>query len=206
MTFYLQILNPIVLNLMNEEYKILKEKFLKNDIGQSLLEVHHLSLIMPFTILYYYIFFQNQKREINLKNIMEELFFLVLPYSILFIYFNEFNLLFAILFYIMPLIYVTFNRKAFPFLSEEKVNELNLKKKSFIDSYRFSSIMGTSLTILMVDFPKSFPNRYYFINEKVFKNKFIRAINDGLWSWNIYIFKFFFIFCIKKTTIINNKI
>jgi glucosaminylphosphatidylinositol acyltransferase len=145
---------------MDENYKTLKENSILNLTGQDVMEIRFLSLLMPLTIFLYYLFFKNEKREYSLKSVLQEFVFFVLPYPILFLYFNDNNLMFLIIFYLLPLIYVFTNRNYFPFLNDERVEDLNQKRKPFLDTYRATTIMGTSLTILMVDFPKNFPLRY----------------------------------------------
>ena len=145
--------------MINQEYKQLKEESLINLKGSSIIESYILSLTMPFTILLHYIVFKEKKYENNLKNIILNVLCHLFPFIITFTFWtNNYPFFFSLIFLFL-IFYIFLNSKRFKFLTEERLKDLNQKKKFFISTYRISKMLGVCITILVVDFPKSFDRR-----------------------------------------------
>eukprot|EP01080_Neovahlkampfia_damariscottae_P009480 gene9480-1686_t len=145
--------------MINQEYKQLKEDALINLKGSSITESFILSLTMPFTILLHYIIFKEPKYENNTINKILNIICHSFPFIITFTFWTEsYPFYFSIIFVLVAL-YIIMNPKRFQFLTKERVEELNQKRKFFISTYRISKMLGVCITILVVDFPLSFDRR-----------------------------------------------
>jgi glucosaminylphosphatidylinositol acyltransferase len=145
--------------MINQEYRRLKEESIINLKGSTITESYILSLTMPFSILLHYMIFSQPKYESTTMNILLNIFCWLFPYVITFTFFTEtYHIFFSIVFF-FTLVYVLTHLQRFKFLTQERVLDLNQKRKSFISTYRVSKMLGVCITILVVDFPKSFDRR-----------------------------------------------
>lgn len=150
---------------MDEQYKILKEKALENIHGSTILETTLLSFLMPLTCILHYVFFQKTKHEKSIFHILKEQLAWTVPYILGLSIFANQVYIYSIIIGIFLLLFYIFNQDKFPFLTEEKLEEMNSKKKPFLSLYRAAVMLGVSVTILLVDFPNAFPNRFGKVKE-----------------------------------------